>query len=305
MKAIVKWVVVGVSCLLPLGACSAHHSAGLVGDDSDDSGSPSSGSDMVFGGDDSGIFVAGDAGPPGVGDDTNCKGGFYKGAFEGLYSSGIIGIFFKSMDAGAAINIPVLGDVQLTLEQQGSAQQTCMFEGESERCSNLFSLQNGTISGTADGLFPYFCKMTGTLNCAQKKLVNGWIQCTYCVLSPIADGGDCVIDTPLSEGKFAGPLTSDYFYGADGGVPSFGTSPLPGVLDGLFTAGDAGKDPGTWNGAESLAGYSGTGPVPGGGTVADHISDAGYGRINVPNDYGGLGFWEATYCPDGGCPDGG
>ena len=50
--------------------------------------------------------------------------------------------------------------------------------------------------------------MTGTLSCKDKKLENGWIQCVYCVGFPVADGGNsCLIDTPLSAGRFAGPLT--------------------------------------------------------------------------------------------------
>jgi hypothetical protein len=307
MNVIVKWMLVASSCLMPLGACGAHHAAGFASDDSSDAatGTPPPADNTGPSGDDSGILVLGEAGPTGEGTNANCKGGYYQGAFEGLYSSGIVGVFLHGPDGGVALNLPVVGNVQLTLHQTGSAQQTCVFQGESEMCSNLFTLQNGTISGTADGLFPYFCRMTGTLDCKARKLVNGWIQCTYCVGFPIVDGGDCLIDTPVSEGKFAGPLVADYFYGVDGGQPSFGTAPLPGVLDGIFNTTDAGKDPGTWNGAESLAGYSGTGPVPGGGTVGDRLSDAGYGRIGVPNDYGGLGFWYAGYCPDGGCPDGG
>jgi hypothetical protein len=37
------------------------------------------------------------------------------------------------------------------------------------------------------------------------------------------------------------------------------------------------------------------GPLPDGGTVGDYLSDAGYGRIGVPNDFGGYGQWWATY----------
>jgi hypothetical protein len=301
MRALGTSIVVALLTVPPLVAC-ASHAIGL-NNVTDDGGTPSSddASVQTFGDDGpTGMFVN-DAGPPGIGDSTNCKGGFYKGNFEGLYSSGIVGVFLHSPDAGAAINLPVLGDVQLTLDQTGDGSMTCTFEGESEKCSNFFSLQNGTISGTADGIFPYFCKMTGTLDCKNKRLVDGWIQCTYCVGFPIVDGGDCAINTPISEGKFAGPLVGDYFYQSpDGGPPSFGTAPLPGLLDGIVSTADAGRDPGTWNGAESLAGYPGTGPVPGGGTVASHLSDAGYGRIGVDNDYGGYGFWNAFYSPDGG-----
>lgn len=302
MRALGRLIVLAMLTVPPLIACGSHKPG--LDDGADDGGAQSADASVQNFGDDSGptgVFFT-DAGPPGIGDSTNCKGGFYKGNFEGLYSSGIVGVFLHGPDAGAAFNLPVVGDVQLTLDQTGSAAMTCTFEGESEVCSNFFTLQNGTISGTADGIFPYFCKLSGTLDCKNKKLVDGWIQCVYCVGFPVADGGaNCDFDTPVSQGNFAGPLVGDYFYtSGDGGPPSFGTAPLPGLLDGLISTADAGRDPGTWNGAESLAGYPGTGPVPGGGTVADHLSDAGYGRIGVNNDYGGFGFWNAFYSPDGG-----
>ena len=211
------------------------------------------------------------------------------------------------------MNIPVTGDVQLTLHQQGSGQQMCTFQGESESCSNIFSVQNGAIQGTADGLFPYFCTLTGTLGCKQKKLVGGWINCTYC-LGPLNDGGmSCAIggsgggaaDGGLTGtgGQFAGPLTADYFYnstGGDGGAgaidgggkapPLFGTVPPP------LGANASDYDPGSWNGAESLAGYSGHGRLPDGGMLYDYLDlDAGYGKIGAMNDFGGYGWWFATY----------
>ncbi len=244
----------------------------------------------------------GDSGPTGD-DNSACKGGFYQGSFGGLYSSHLTVI-------GA--NIPVVGDVQLTLDQQGSGQQMCTFEGESEKCSDIFSVKDGVIQGTADGLFPYYCTLTGTLGCKQKKLVDGWINCTYCV-GPLNDGGmSCAIlgtgsggaggGLTGTGGQFAGPLTADYFYtstGGDGGAgavdgggsgpPAFGTVPPP------LGASASDYDPGAWNGVESLAGYPGTGPLPDGGTLGNYLSDAGYGRIGAMNDFGGDGWWYATY----------
>jgi hypothetical protein len=235
--------------------------------------------------------------------DSLCKGGFYEGSFGGLYSSHLTVI-------GA--NIPVVGDVQLTLQQQGTGQQMCTFQGESEKCSNIFSVQNGVIQGTADGLFPYYCTLTGTLGCMEKKLVDGWIDCTYC-LGPLNDGGmSCAIlgsgnggaggGLTGTGGQFAGPLTADYFYtstGGDGGAgaidgggsgpPAFGTVPPP------LGANASDYDPGAWNGTEALAGYSGSGPLPDGGVLGNYLSDAGYGRIGVANDFGGYGWWYATY----------
>jgi hypothetical protein len=238
-----------------------------------------------------------------VSNNSQCKGGFYEGSFGGLYSSHLTLI---------GVNIPVVGDVQLTLQQQGTGQAICMLEGEATKCSDVFSVQNGVIKGTADGLFPYYCTLTGTLGCKERKLVNGWIDCTYCV-GPLNDGGmSCAIggsgngaaDGGLTGtgGQFAGPLTADYFYtstGGDGGAgaidgggsgpPAFGTVPPP------LGANASDYDPGAWNGAESLAGYSGSGPLPDGGTLGNYLSDAGYGQIGVPNDFGGSGWWYATY----------
>jgi len=232
-----------------------------------------------------------------------CKGGFYEGQFGGLYSSSLTGF---------GINIPVVGDVQLTLEQQGSGMQTCTLAGETTKCSDVFSVKNGTITGTADGLFPYFCTLTGTLGCMEKKLVGGWINCTYCIGS-LNDGGMSCANGGSGNGnsgggvtgtggQFAGPLTADYFYtstGGDGGAgaidgggsgpPAFGTVPPP------LGANASDYDPGAWNGTEALAGYSGSGPLPDGGMLGDYLSDAGYGRIGVANDFGGYGWWYSTY----------
>lgn len=290
----------------PLAGCGGK-ARGSFGDDSVDAASDSGGDDAglsLGSGDDGGSLHLGNSNTNSGDDNSMCKGGFYEGQFGGLYSSHLTII-------GA--NIPVVGDVQLTLQQMGSGQQTCTFEGESERCSDIFSVQNGHITGTADGFAPYYCTLTGTLGCKEKKLVDGWINCTYCAFGPLNDGGmSCALggsgagmaDGGLTGlgGQFAGPLTADYFYtstGGDGGAgaidgggsgpPAFGTVPPP------LGANSADYDPGSWNGSEALAGYSGMGPLPDGGTLGDYISDAGYGRIGVANDFGGYGWWYATY----------
>jgi hypothetical protein len=301
-----RWAfVAGVPVVALLAACGSHahgFASGTGVGASDDSGS----------GDDGGLFLGSSSGGPlnGLGEggspsSTNsaCKGGFYEGSFGGLYSSRLTLI-------GA--NIPVVGDVQLTLHQEGTGTQTCMFQGESELCSNIFSVQGGIIKGTADGLFPYYCTLTGTLGCKQKKLVNGWIECTYCVGS-LNDGGMSCMNGGSGNGdshggvtgtggQFAGPLTADYFYtstGGDGGAgaidgggsgpPAFGTVPPP------LGANASDYDPGAWNGAEALAAYSGSGPLPDGGALGNYLSDAGYGRIGVASDFGGDGWWYATF----------
>ncbi|MGH7437769.1 MAG: hypothetical protein ACRENE_18995, partial [Polyangiaceae bacterium] len=110
-----------------------------------------------------------------------CKGGFYEGQFGGLYSSHLTLI-------GA--NIPVTGDVRLTLHQAaGSGTKMCTFSGETDVCTSFYSVQGGTIDGVADNFAPYHCDLTGTLDCPKKKLVGGWIECTYC-LGALNDGGE-------------------------------------------------------------------------------------------------------------------
>jgi hypothetical protein len=280
-----------------VGCASKNSGLGGDGDDGGPGGSGSGGGESFGNGaSSSGSFSSGDGSAGGTGGDSLCKGGFYEGQFGGLYSSHIT-LF--------GINIPVTGDVRLTLQQMGSGMQTCMFEGESDKCSDIFSVQNGTITGVADAVhtadasflgFPYYCTLTGTLGCMEKKLENGWIECTYC-LGDLADGGmacangNGVGGTIGTGGQFAGPLTADYFYTSPdgGGPPQLGTMPPPN-----------GTDPGAWNGAESLSDqhgdfYSGMGPLPDGGTINQYINDAGYGAIGAMNDFGGDGWWYAIW----------
>lgn len=199
---------------------------------------------------------------------SDCKAGHYQGSFNGNYSSNLI----------LGIPLVVMGDVQLTLNQAGSETMMCMVSGEEglQRCSDVFNVSGGSVTGTADQLgkigdagiggFPYLCALTGTLDCAKMMLVNGWIECTYCVGSLAADGGmGC--DMGIA-GHFAGPVTGSY----DKGTHSFTM--------------------GTWNGAESLAGNDGTMPLPEGGTLSDYLAlDGGYGFLGK---YGGAGTWTAT-----------
>lgn len=262
-----------------LAACSGVRQ-GLTGNDpsSDDGGGgsgSSSGGVNEFNPGSSGTFVSGDGSAAPIGNSGPCKGGHYSGTFAGLYTSHLTGI---------GIPIPVAGNVELTLNQQGTSDQTCHPEGEIPvPCNNVFTLKDGTITGVADeihlgdgaiGGFPYFCTMTGTLDCSTRKLDQGWIQCTYCV-GPLADGGmacsllDNVLGTTGVGGHFAGPLTGNY------DVNRF-----------AFVNG-------TWNGAEALAGNDGTMPGPDGGSIWASLSDAG--TYLGPGDFGGSGSWNAVF----------
>jgi hypothetical protein len=192
-----------------------------------------------------------------------------------LYTSHLTGVGFP---------IPVAGDVSLTLDQQGTSDMTCHPSGEIPvPCSDVFTLKDGTITGVADAIhvgdasiggFPYFCTMSGTLDCSTKKLVQGWIQCTYCV-GDLADGGmacnllNMVGGTTGVGGHFAGPLTADY----DITTFSFAN--------------------GNWNGAEALEGNDGTMPGPDGGSIWNYLSEAG--TYLGPGDFGGSGSWNAMW----------
>jgi len=277
-----QWAFWIAAPLAWVAACSSA-SQGLVQDsldsgrgveNSDDSGTTGSGFASSSSGGGGAFAPSGDGSVP-VDESSLCKGGHYTGTFTGSYNSHLTGI---------GIPIPVVGNVDMTLEQEGTAGEQCMLEGELyEKCSDVFSLRNGTIRGVADeghikeagvGGFPYFCTMTGTLDCEGKKLVNGWIQCTYCV-GPLADGGEAcsllngVAGTTGVGGHFAGPLTANYDYGT-------------------FSFVD-----GAWNGAEALAGNDGGSPGPDGAPIADFLSDSG--KYSGPKDFGGAGTWKASY----------
>jgi len=286
MRAFWRWVVVGSFAVPAAIACSAS-SDGLdggggggtalnQGDDGSTTTTYSSGGGQTIGG----FHVDIPDAKATMYSDSACKAGFYQGTFTGTYSSHITVV---------GIGIPVAGNVELTLNQEGDSNQTCQIQtqGEgtiTESCSDVFTLSGGVITGTADGLFPYYCTMTGTLDCAKLTLENGWIECTYCAIGGIADGGGKAATDPLAVcvgagGNFAGVLKASY-----------DTSTLS------FTNG-------IWNGAEDLCdGLAGTSfascndggsPGPEGGPATNYLifSDGGYGL--APN-YGGSGAWGAN-----------
>jgi hypothetical protein len=274
-----SWLAFGVAApFVWLAACSGTHPFApgsserdsSVGTSNDNGGSGATG--FASSGSGGGRFINTNDGAVQVGSGP-CKGGHYNGNFTGSYTSHLTAV---------GIPIPVTGNVDMTLDQQGGADQTCHPAGEIPvPCNEVFTLKNGTITGVADsvtvgdaseGGFPYFCTMTGTLDCASKRLDMGWIQCTYCV-GPLADGGmacqflNGVLGTTGVGGHFAGPLTADY-----------DVAKLAFVM-------------GTWNGAEALAGNDGTMPGPDGGPISDYLTDSGYVGFN----YGGNGTWTAAY----------
>ena len=203
------------------------------GGSSDDSGGSSSG----FVGDDSGFPVLTlDADMQAGSGSSKCKGGLYQGTFAGSYSSSLTLV---------GLPLTVTGNVQLQLHQEGSGTQMCMLAGEALKCSDVFALQDGTITGVANGDdagggYPYYCVMTGTLNCAKGVLVGGWIDCTYC-LGPLNDGGMSCATGGTGGGKGGGMLTGT------GG--QFG-----GPLTASYDTNTTSFVNGSWNGSEALVG---------------------------------------------------
>jgi hypothetical protein len=196
----------------------------------------------------------------------------------GAYTGAVLGTY-TTRTATIGTLVPVSGDIAFTLGPAGSAGTTCMLGGESRDCGTLLAVQRGTIGGGLDqihedggyfGGFPFFCSVTGALDCASDQLVGGWMECTYC-LGPLAtDGGPACVVGPASGvgGRFAGRLTASY----DPATHAFVT--------------------GTWNGAEALAGNDGGSPGPEGGPPAGYLADSGV--YLGENNFGGSGTWTAT-----------
>jgi hypothetical protein len=222
--------------------------SGALGDDA----SASSGDNTSLGssGSGGGMFNAVDAGGPHA---TDCKGGHYAGSFTGKYTSSLTSFLGLG---GVALN--VMGDLQMDIQET-----VTMTTGELPTVT--FSIANGSISGTANGIVPYHCELVGTLDCDTKKLVDGVIACTYCAgaIGPL-DSGTC-----LTSGHFAGPFNSDY----DGSTFSFVN--------------------GTWNGSEGVTlDDAGALSVPDSGGVNDAGLYMGSGS------FGGSGTWTAAYVAD-------
>ncbi len=264
------WVPVFIACGTKKESLQPDDDDASTGSTGDGSGSSSSGgSSSGGGGGPIGTFTSQDTGVMVA--PSDCKAGHYVGSFTGNYSSGLI----------AGIPLTVTGNVDLTLNQAGGSDMMCMVEGEGfVTCSNVFTLSGGTVTGVADqnmigdaftfGGYPYFCVLTGTLDCAKKKLVNGWIQCTYCVGDLTEAGTSCVPGLLGGDGgiggHFAGPVTADY-----------------NTSSHTFANG-------TWNGAEALADLAMMPPLD--SSFEDALAlDGGYGFLAK---YGGAGDWTAT-----------
>jgi hypothetical protein len=275
MRAWVGLAIFTASIGMLAGAGCSGSKTGLNGDDSSGDDSGSNGFQSGSSGDTTGVFQDTDSGQA-TGNSGPCKGGHYSGTFLGLYTSKLTVV---------GVPIPVAGNVDMTLNQKGGSDTTCQVHGEVPvPCDQVFTLQNGTITGVADGIqteagvvggFPYYCSMTGTLDCATKRLDEGWIVCTYCIGPLGTDMKSCATSVG---GNFAGSLTANY----DTGKLAFVN--------------------GNWNGAEALCPQQGmvsscnNGMMPGpdGGDPTSYLAPDG-GAYALPGNYGGLGTWTAAW----------
>lgn len=125
-----------------------------------------------------------DAGPPLVPDAgrVGCLAGTYKGSFEGEISA-LLG----------AIRIDVAGDMTIEVELSGTGEH--------------LMIRNGILQGTdtSEQKNPLFARISGSLNCATKKLENGVISDgTYNRVDPVWPVG------PPTTTTFAGTATGIY-----------------------------------------------------------------------------------------------
>src|ERR1700744_3609961 len=116
-----------IGFILAIGGCSGSKDNNPLSDDSTGgngggSGDNGGGSGFQSTGDDStGMFAQGDSGSGPTGNSGPCKGGHYTGMFTGSYTSHLTGV---------GIPIPVTGNVDMTLDQSGTADMTCEVHGE-------------------------------------------------------------------------------------------------------------------------------------------------------------------------------
>ncbi|HEX6245635.1 MAG TPA: hypothetical protein VFZ61_32145, partial [Polyangiales bacterium] len=115
-----------------------------------------------------------------------CKAGHYEGDFSGFYRSGFI---LGAPIPVFALDISLEPALKFTLEEKVG--------GDAEFPTYVIS--DGYIKGTANGLFPFEAKLTGTLDCRTKTL-TGQMDGGYSILLPLG----------LNQGVFIGPVMGSY-----------------------------------------------------------------------------------------------
>jgi hypothetical protein len=150
----------------------------------------------------------------------DCLPGRYEGNFTGLYYSGFAPGGFPVPVIG--IDVSGLPPLTLTLRESGGG-------GNGATEFATYSVSDGVVKGTADGIFPFEGTITGELNCASK-LFKGTFTGRYSL------GIDIGTVSDINQGFFVGPVTAVY----DGVKHTF----KPGTWDVLETAGQGGAGAG-------------------------------------------------------------
>jgi hypothetical protein len=157
-----------------------------------------------------------------------CRAGHYEGEFDGFYSSAYTFVGVPIPVFGLDAVGPGLG-FTLNAQQGGGEIPT-------------FTISDGYVRGTADGLFPFEGVLTGTLDC-QTKNFTGTLTGGYCV-------GPCA---GVNEAKFSGPVHGTY----DGSTFSFTAGTWELTEDGseqalAFAFGGSGNWSAKWVGEGSV-----------------------------------------------------
>jgi hypothetical protein len=188
--------------------------------------------------------------------ESDCLPGHYLGTLEGTYASSLTVV---------GLPIPFAANIDLLLERSASGGEIPVYTVANGTLTGLSTLPNGLFSGLSSQLR---CRISGSLDCAQKKLIDGALRdCAYCFLGADFDGGAFYDGGACSgiEGHFQGPLYADY----DSTTHAFVH--------------------GTWNAQDLSPLDDGGVPLPDGGAIDDAGLPIG------PGNYGGSGTWEAGY----------
>lgn len=159
-------------------------------------------------------------GPPSL--DGVCKAGRYEGDFSGIYTSGFtfIGVPIPvfALDPTGAPGLAFT----LNKKEQAAGQEF-----------NIYTISDGYVKGTADGLFPFEGALTGELDCATKTF-TGTLKGGYCV----------TLCAGVNEAAFEGPVVG--YYDSEGFQFTGGTWDLT-ETDGNSGAFGAYGGMGEWN----------------------------------------------------------
>jgi len=156
----------------PLGEAGAAPDAGAAVDAGADAGAaPGSDAGAADGGSAPDAATYSDAGPA-----SECVPGTYKGAFSGQVN-------FLPIAFGGLLGVDITGTISISIEADAKGA--------------LLTAKNGTVEGTDQDGNPVRAQVTGTLDCATKKLQNG----------KLVNGTYVRTGTTVS---FSGTVTADY-----------------------------------------------------------------------------------------------